>query len=88
MTVSCGSFSATMKIGTRAGRRARRRHDVGDDVARRGVLDVLRRVEAQAVEVELVDPVAPRSARRTRAPAAGPSKLIARPQSFVYLSVK
>ena len=41
-----------------AARRADAPDDVGEDVRRRRVLDVLRRVEAQAVEVELVDPVA------------------------------
>jgi hypothetical protein len=50
-------------------------------------LTVLRRIEPQTVEVELaiqyarvLDDVVPRPAR--------PSKLIARPQSFSYLSVK
>src|SRR6185312_3274944 len=42
----------------RAGRSARGGHHVGDDVARRAVLDVLRRVEAQPVEMEFLDPVA------------------------------
>ena len=57
--VSCGSFSATMTIVRRAARLARTRvADRRQDVRRRRVEDLLRRVEAQAVEVKLVDPVA------------------------------
>ena len=44
-----------------ASRGARRRRDLGNDVRRRFVEDLLRGVEAQAVEVEFVDPVARRS---------------------------
>ena len=41
-----------------AGRLVRRRRDLANDVRRRFVEDLLRGVEAKAVEVEFVDPVA------------------------------
>jgi hypothetical protein len=55
----------------------------------RVVEDLLRGVEPQAVEVELVDPVARVGEEElAHRPAVGPSKLIASPHSFVVRSVK
>ena len=61
----------------------RRPHDGGDHVLVRGVEDGLRRVKAQAVEVELVDPIGGVGDEELAdAGAFGPSKLMASPHSF------